>query len=382
MLQVIVGHSNDPDSRIAIDDVLDQCSAQLTDTAPQAAILLAAMDFDHGMILRRINQAFPGIQLIGGTTDGEMSSVLQFQQDSLVLFLLASDVVEFTAAVGRNISRDPMGIAAATARAAKASAGSPAKLCLTIPESLTASGVEILAGLKAGLGLDVAIVGGSAGDQWSFRQTYQFFNTEVLSDAVPILLLCGQILFGVGLDSGWTLVGRKGIVTKAVGNKVYTVDDQPIINFYEDYLGTNVGGLTYRLAVFEPGKESWYMRSSNGIPEDGAISFFADVPEQAQVQVVQADRNSIVSAARSSICNALANYPARQPEAAVFFSCAGRRQVLGTRTKVESEAAQIIFGNGVPFCGFYTYGEIAPLQNGSEAQFHNETFVTLLLGTK
>ncbi len=382
MLQVIVGHSNDPDSRIAIDDVLEQCSAQLTDTVPQAAILLAAMDFDHGMILERINQTFPGIQLIGGTTDGEMSSVLQFQQDSLVLFLLASDVVEFTAAVGRNISRDPMAIAAATARAAKASAGIPAKLCLTIPESLTTSGVEILAGLKTGLGSDVAIVGGSAGDQWSFRQTYQFFNTEVLSDAVPILLLCGQILFGVGLDSGWTLVGRKGIVTKAVGNKVYTVDDQPIINFYEDYLGTNVGGLTYRLAVFEPGKESWYMRSSNGIPEDGAISFFADVPEQAQVQVVQADRNSIVSAARSSICNALANYPARQPEAALFFSCAGRRQVLGTRTKVEPEAAQIIFGNGVPFCGFYTYGEIAPLQNGSEAQFHNETFVTLLLGTK
>ncbi|NJR66826.1 MAG: translation initiation factor IF-1 [Leptolyngbyaceae cyanobacterium CRU_2_3] len=43
---------------------------------PQAGILFAAIDFDHELILRRIQQAFPGIALIGGTTNGEISSVL------------------------------------------------------------------------------------------------------------------------------------------------------------------------------------------------------------------------------------------------------------------------------------------------------------------
>ncbi len=73
----------------------------------QAGILLAALDFDHAEILRRIHQTFPGIQLIGGTTDGEISSVLEFQQDSVVLILFCSDEIKFNAAVGRHISSDP-----------------------------------------------------------------------------------------------------------------------------------------------------------------------------------------------------------------------------------------------------------------------------------
>jgi hypothetical protein len=100
MLKVAVGHSNDPDSQSAIDEVLEQCISSLAGEIPKAGLLFAAIDFDHALILQRIHQAFPDIELIGGTTDGEISSVLEFQQDSLTLMVFCSDEIEIRQELG------------------------------------------------------------------------------------------------------------------------------------------------------------------------------------------------------------------------------------------------------------------------------------------
>ncbi|MEB3356700.1 MAG: FIST N-terminal domain-containing protein [Synechococcales bacterium] len=382
MFKAVVGHSNDPETRVAIAEVLEQCLSALGDTQPQAGIVLAALDFDHGAILQRINQTFPGLQLIGGTTDGELSSVLEFQQDSLVLCLFCSDEIAFRAAVGRQVSTDPVAIAQQTVQSAQAHLPSPAVLCITTPESLTTSGLAIVKGLQQALGATVPIVGGTTCDQWQFKQTYQFFGQEVLSNALPVLLLSGPVLWGHGVSSGWTPIGKKGTATKVAGNVLYEVDGQPALAFYRNYLGEIRPSPSYRLAVFEPNCESWYMRTSNGAYDDvsGSITFFADIPLQATIQVVRASRDEIVDSVRLSIEQALANYPGSQPAVALLFSCTGRMHTLGTRAKEEYQVLQSDLPKGVVCAGFYTYGEIAPLRPASEAQFHNETFVTLLLG--
>jgi hypothetical protein len=119
MFKVAVGHSNDPDSLEAIDEILEQCQQTLDGEIPQAGILFAAIDFDHSLILQRINETFPNIELIGGTTDGEVSSILEFQQDSLTLMLFCSDEIEIRAAVGRNVSQSPVEIASQSVEESK-----------------------------------------------------------------------------------------------------------------------------------------------------------------------------------------------------------------------------------------------------------------------
>ncbi|MGH1397577.1 MAG: FIST signal transduction protein [Trichormus sp.] len=384
MLKAVVGHSNDPDTDVVITEVLEHCLTELAGIKPQAGIVLAALDFDHVKILQCINQTFPGIQLIGGTTDGEISSVLEFQQDSLVLILFCSDEIEFHGAVGRHISSDPVAIAEKTVQTAQAQAQYPTAVCITTPESLTTSGILILQGLQQALGREVPIVGGTTCDQWQFQQTYQFFGEEVLSDALPILLLSGHVLWGHGVSSGWTPIGKKGMATKVIGNVLYEVDGQPALEFYRDYLGDIRPSPAYRLAIFEPNQDSWYIRSSNGDYDEtsGSITFFADIPLHSEVQVVRANRDEMVDSARLSIQQALEHYPGKQPSIALFFSCTGRMHVLGTRTKEEYQVLQPQIPAGVTCAGFYTYGEIAPLRPNSEAQFHNETFVSLLLGVE
>ncbi|AFZ56672.1 FIST C-terminal domain-containing protein [Anabaena cylindrica FACHB-243] len=384
MLKAVIGHSNDPETEVAIAEVLEQCLSGLADICPQSGILLAALDFNHVEILRCIHQTFPGIQLIGGTTDGEISSVLEFQQDSLVLILFCSDEIEFHAAVGRHVSSDPIAIAQKTVQTAQAQAQYPTSLCITTPESLTTSGLLILQGLQQALGAEVPIVGGTTCDQWQFKQTYQFFGEEVLSDALPILLLSGHLLWGHGVSSGWTPIGKKAMATKIEGNVLHEVDGQPALEFYRDYLGDIRPSAAYRLAVFEPNRDTWYMRSSNGDYNEasGSITFFADIPLHSEVQVVRSNRDEIVDSARLSMQQALEHYPGIQPTVVLLFSCTGRMHVLGTRAKEEYQVLQSAIPAGATCAGFYTYGEIAPLRPHAEAQFHNETFVTLLLGVE
>ncbi len=344
--------------------------------------MFAAIDFEHTLILNQINEAYPGIELIGGTTDGEMSSVLGFEQDSLTLMLFCSDTITILAGIGRDISQDLNCAIQSAIVQATTGHTEEIKLCIALPESLTTSAVLILDNLNQALGQKVPIFGGLTADRWQFKQTYQFYKTEVCSDAIPILLISGSILFSHSVASGWNPIGKQGKVTKASQNVVYEIDGQPALEFYHHYLGKMPPSLEYPLAVFDVDETNYYMRAPNGVYDSavGSVTFFGDIPEQAIVQITEATHDSILSASRTSMMQALENYPGQEPAAALYFSCCGRRQILGTRTKEEYALTQTCLTKSLPSCGFYTNGEISPLEQHGISYFNNETFITLLLG--
>ncbi|WP_017654313.1 FIST signal transduction protein [Fortiea contorta] len=385
MLQVVVGHSNDPDSEDAIAEVLQQCSSRLAGATPQAGILFAATDFDHALILQHIQDLYPGVELIGGTTNGEISTVLEFQQDSLILMLFASDEVEIHAGVGRDASKDPVFAAQQAVAEAKAKSTSPPQLCITFPESLTSNAVLILEGLKQSLGDNFPIIGGMTADDYIFEKTYQFFQNEVLSDAIPVLLFSGNLLFSHGVANGWHPISQNSRVTKVDRNIVYEIDGQRTLDYYQHYLGVDQfisNFAIHALAVFDD-ENRFYMRAPNGYDvETGSVRFFSDVTEQAVVQITDTTNESILSACETSLKNALAEYPGTEPTAALLISCACRRRILGTQAKDEYQLVKNLLPQGLVAAGFYSYGEIASLVRGGETQFHNKTFITLLLGTK
>jgi hypothetical protein len=382
MMKVAVGHSNDPDSQAAIAEVLEQCGSTLAGLKPQAGILFAAIDFEHSLILHQINQQFPGIELIGGTADSELSSVMGFQQDSLTLMLFYASDLEIRAGVGRAVSNDP-GVATQQAVTQASSTLSLApKLCLTTPESMTTSATSIIEGLKLALGV-VPIFGGLTGRQ-ALRPTHQFFKTEVLSNAVPILLFAGDLHLSCGVASGWQPVGQPGTVTKSHQNVVAEIDGKPALEFYSRYLGGLPPSAEYPLAVFTEHSTNFYLRAPHEVHDlsQGIIKFAGDVPEGAIVQITEASRAEILAAAKTSMQQALDTYPGAEPSAALFFSCMGRRQLLGMQIQEEYQLVNSCLSAPLPSCGFYTYGEISPFDLMGATEYHNETFVTLLFGTR
>jgi hypothetical protein len=105
------------------------------------------------------------------------------------------------------------------------------------------------------------------------------------------------------------------------------------------------------------------------------------IPEGNEVQLTTANTDEILAGARSSVARALEGFPTgATPEAALVFSCAVRKALLGSRTRVESELVRSVLGPSIPVAGLYCYGEIGPIGD-SGSRVLNETFVTLLLGT-
>ena len=390
MFKVVVGHSDDPDSQSAIESVLEKCLEDLTHIVPQAGILFAAIDFEHALILKQIQQVFPDLELIGCTTDGEMSSQLGFQQDSLTLMLFCSDTVQIKAGVGYETQHNPTAAAQQAVQQATEHSAEP-KLCIALPCSYTASGSTtsgeaMMAGLTLSLGEQVPVLGGTAGDQARFKMTYQFFRTEVLTDALPILIFSGDIQFSYGTACGWTPMGSKGVVTKAHGTVLYEIDGKPAVEFYQRYLGDRPPSAENPLAVYEAGSndsENYYMRVPNASDaEVGSIHFLCDIPEQAMVQLTDISRDILITAAETSFQTALSRYPGTMPAAVLLFSCCCRRWILGTRAQEEYQAVKDALATPLPVCGFYTYGEFSPLEPQGKTYYHQETFVTLLMGTE
>jgi hypothetical protein len=134
------------------------------------------------------------------------------------------------------------------------------------------------------------------------------------------------------------------------------------------------------LAVFEGKETSYYLRASSYTDEaSGLLHFVGDIPEGSRVRISGTTRDQILEATKNALQRAVADFPGKRPALVLCFSCAGRKQVLGSRTSEESQIVRNILGD-VPAVGFYGYGEIAPIEQNGISQFHNETFVALILG--
>ena len=392
MFSAVVASSDDIDTGDAIEQVLKDCDARLDGRHPSAGLLFCGTEYDHPEILKRICARFPGLQLIGCTTDGEMSSCGGFTEDAITLTLLCSDTIRISAGCGERVGAGPKNAAvAAVGMARKGLDGEPV-LAIVLPDGLTSSAFNILEGFSEALGDKVPVVGGMSADRVSGAKdsysTFQFMGDKVLSDAVPVLLFSGPLIHSLGVESGWTPIGKKMTVTRSDANVLYALDDKPAFELYVHYLGDvmkeSMAGIgSYPLAIFEPGLNDYYLRVAKAAdPESGAITFLGDIPEGAEVQITQAVRDNVIAGVSQSVQSALSKYRGDKPELALMFSCTGRKIALGTKARDEISRARAGLATSLPMAGVYTFGEIGPVSTHTRARYHNTTFVTLLLGEK
>ena len=102
----------------------------------------------------------------------------------------------------------------------------------------------------------------------------------------------------------------------------------------------------------------------------------------ATVQLTTATTDEIVAATADTVRRATEAFPAgATPSAALVFSCAVRKFLLGSRTGQELGEARSLLPADLPVAGMYCTGEIGPVGDAQATRFLNETFVTVLLGT-
>lgn len=262
-------------------------------------------------------------------------------------------------------------------------------LVVMFPDGSVVNSPQLVSGLEEILGGTVPIVGGVSADRIEYASTYELFDREVLRGSVVALALRGPIEVVTTAKAGFQPIGVERTCTRVEEERlVLELDGVSALRLYEEMLGPDIHerpnvGIEYPLAVVV-GAGGDYMDSGRSHvirvvrhldKERGGLLCGSDIYEGSRVRITRGAKADLLEAAALAMAEVKQKMP--DPDLAFIFSCAGRKLVLGSRYHEEIRRAFESLPAGVPRVGFYTYGEIAPVDGVT--RFHAETFTVTLV---
>jgi hypothetical protein len=398
-LLVGVGRSRERDSFTAGKQAATEAK-QSHGASPEVLIIFGAPVFAHRQLLAGISSVMGEVPMLGGTTAGEISSK-GFATDSVVVMALSSDTLQFTTGIGLDMSKGEQVCSRQMLDSIRDQISFDNALSLLVlPNGMGGDGVEVIKGLQSVLGDEFEIIGGYLGDDTDFNSTFQYHNGNVYRDAIVGLMICGDGSFttGVGVRSGFESIGNRLYCTEAEKNVVASFDNEPALTLYQELLGEERSQrlpgicLEYPFGLIDEkvsiaGKEYFQLRCGLSVDHrKKTITLAGSIPEGSAITLTTASRGDIINGAKLAAEQARESLGRATPRAILMFSCVGRKLVLGRRTQEEVKAVKQVLGEEIPLIGFYTYGEIGPIDKREKrlatSKFHNETVVLWVLGNR
>jgi len=258
---------------------------------------------------------------------------------------------------------------------------------MVLADGVKADGHAIAGGIAAEI--PGHFFGGLTSDDRKFTSSKLFLNGTEYEDAVAILTGCGDLGFAVNAASGWTPVGREGVVEDNQGCEIRTISGQTAQEFMAGALGKPLGEADIAivpLAAYQAGStEHFFLRTTSQLHADtGAVTTFGSVEKGTVVRVCSASRDDVISGVTDTMRGLTLDSLGFVPSAAIIISCAGRKWLLADRGEKEISAFFEHLGYSIPLIGFPSLGEISPFRlfdgTYTTVNFHNVTFVVCLLG--
>ena len=392
MIKTGVNRSNNPNPFEAGAEAAKEALREAGGKA-NLIVVFSTVAYDQRKILDGVRSVSKEIPLVGCSDSGEITTEGPVSKHVAVMALNTPEI-EWTIGLGRGTDKDSFKAGKEAAKEVKKRAKRDISLFLMLLDGLAENGAAAVRGVQEIFGKNFPIMGGSAGDDFLFKKTYEYFNDQVLSNAAIGIGLSGKFSFGVGVRHGWEPIGLPMKVTKAKGAKLIEVNNRPALSIYEDYFGKKAEELirepiarmayTYPLGMSVEGSPELLIRDVVIANEKGEITCAAEIPEGSEIRLMLGDPDKAIQAAKEAAGNALQQLKGAKPKVIFVFNCMARNKLLGTRIGEEISAVQEVLGKDIPLIGFYTYGEQAPLGGilGPEcfSVFHNETMALLVLG--
>ncbi len=365
---------------------------------PVVVYLFVSINYDFALVIKGIRSVIgEEVLIVGSSTAGEISNAGPAPRPSVALMFLYSDSIHFTSAIANDISTDSQKAGSDVAFSILQNSPEALKLVMMFADGLKGNGSAILRGLISHLGDQFPIVGGSSGDNGHFVETKQIFQNSAYTDSVVGVGISGPLEFSVGVNHGWSAVGAPRTVTNATGTVVHTIDNEPALSLYAQYLGedeianlksTTLGAvaLSYPLGIKDNQSGEMLLRAPFAVQPDGSIVCGGEVKTGSIIQLMIGTKEDAILAARKAAETAMAGL-GKKPEAAFIFSCHVRNTLYANleASSAEVSAIQEVIGSDVPMIGFYTYAEQAPVGgvthniHSCNPEFHNETVVLVLI---
>ncbi len=356
MSAIAQGHTIEKDEMRAISEM----ARELRAGEAQFAILFISSQFDRARIEQALEKHFP-CPVYGCTTAGEIGAAGYSQHGIAGVAFHAKKtfcepvLIEGVSQASTEILEQAGIKVQDQTQRLSARKGIANTFGLLITDGLSLSEEKVINALEVHAP-KLPIVGGSAGDDCSFRETFVLFDGKFISNAA-LVLVCATAL-SVFMFKGQHFVPseKKFQISKSDPQKriVYEIDKKPAAREYARLLGLSLKDLTPAayskspLMITVEGEH--FVRAVRCVNEDGTLSFYAGIPEGTTMRVARGI--DFLESLRDSL--ALINECLVAPEAVLCFECILRRLEVVSCNLEDRVGALYARARAV---GFHTYGE-------------------------
>lgn len=381
-----VGKSILASAGLAGQEAATRACATLGGRPPHFCLVFGTSGYDQAELLRGVRAVVGTARLSGCTGEGLIAGAESDERDRAVgVLVVHSDALCFEPLLVRNYATDPGACGRELARQATLLGLDDALGLLVFPDGLVGNCTELLQGIEAGLPRPLPLLGGSAGDAMIFERTWQYLDDEATSDSVAAVLIRGRGALAYQVSHGCQTVGLHRTVTEAEGGWLRRIDGEPAWQVFREYLDgdpedLNAEGIAHLSLAEELTDESndygrFIVRTPLQLDRSTGSLFFpgGGIAEGTPVRIARRDPIRIRESAQACAGRVAGSHPGQRPAFVLQFDCAGRgRMMFGSCAAEEIvRPLQDVLGATVPWLGFHTYGEIAPIRG--RAHYHNYT---------
>lgn len=251
---------------------------------------------------------------------------------------------------------------------------------MLISDGEMVNGSELVDGIGSVVGHSIPVTGGMAGDGIDFNTTVVGLNGQPQPGVITaIALYGGSLVVNHCTMGGYETFGPEIVVTCSSGNRLFRINDENALELYKKYLGPYAGelpgsALLFPLSVKLDEHTPPVVRTILSIDaEEGCMTFAGDIPQGAKIRFMKANFDKLIEAASEAASGTLKSLVAPEPTLAILISCVGRKIILDSRIDEEVEAVREIYSGRTVLTGFYSYGELCPLSQGTPCELHNQT---------
>ncbi len=261
-------------------------------------------------------------------------------------------------------------------------------LVFLFPDALSFQSHTFFEGFESLCGY-IPILGGAASSNGRESKTYQMAEGRTAWDAVSALALEGRFIQESGITRSCQPFGESFQVTRSVGNMIFEMDGRPAYDI-----------LLESLTAIEPLHPSEvFQRVFLGIPLRSFQTEFKEAPFLIQNIVgVNAKKGMVAcvspveegefitfavrdpAMARIDMQSMLEDIQNRlgsaKPRFGIYFNCCARGEALYGRRGEDVSLIREAFP-GMPVAGFFTYGELAPVDHVNHFHQHSGIFTVI-----
>jgi hypothetical protein len=392
-----VGMSRHHNPSMAGREAAQQALKKAGLSKPDFVFMFASIGYDQHTLLRAVRETTGGVPLTGcsaeGTINGEDADESNF---SVVVTAISSEELQWSNGLAMGLGDDPRAVGKQVAQDLLPNLSAETIGLFVFPDGMIDNLDPFFAGLEGNLPSEqfLPLWGGGASNNLNLEEpTYQYCDDELVSDGVSYALLSGSAQARWAISHGLIPIGGERKVTRSQGNVIYEIDGKPATEVLKDYLPEGAlvedrDWMRYAISLALSFKAPGYIKDEEyivrGVPKvrmaDGSIIVQGtEVQEGTSVWFSSRDKEKVATGFDRMARQMKDQLGGEKPKLVFQFECLTRGKLMfRDQEKLELlERFRQSVGPDAPWAGFYTMGEIGPVEEHNDR--HLWTSVVLAL---